>query len=77
MKNLDNKSLNILREALPEDGYMQIQDRLGEFTIDYIRKILYGKRRSSKVIEMALEVAREEKERRDALKKEIAELASI
>jgi len=56
---------------------MQIQDRLGEFTIDYIRKILYGKRRSSKVIEMALEVAREEKERRDALKKEIAELASI
>jgi hypothetical protein len=76
MKKLDNKSLKILRGALPAGSFKIIKERLGEFTIDYIRKIMNGTNHNDKVIMMALAVAKEEKERKEALKKEIAELAT-
>ncbi|MFZ4569736.1 MAG: hypothetical protein ACOYM0_01245 [Bacteroidales bacterium] len=74
MSKIDNRSLKILREALPIDGSKIIQERLNEYTIDYINKILNGTRYSPKVIEVALEIAKEEKDKKIALQNQIAEL---
>ena len=76
MSKIDNRSLKILREALPADGVKIIQERLNEYTIDYINRILNGTRHNPKVIEVALEIAKEAKEKNIALKNQIADLAT-
>ncbi len=76
MSKIDNRSLKILREALPVNGVKIIQERLNEYTIDYINKILNGKRYSERVIEVALEIAKEAKDKNIALKNQIADLAT-
>ena len=77
MSRINKKSLEILKEALPVDGVQRIKERLDKYTIDYINKILNGTRQNDAVIETAIAIAKEEKDKKNALKNEIAELASI
>lgn len=75
MSKVDKRSLKILREALPANGVKIIQERIQHISIDYINKILNGTRYSREVLNVAIQVAKEEKEKNDALKNEIHELA--
>jgi hypothetical protein len=75
MSEIDKKSLKILRESLPVDGVKIIQERMNEFTPDYIYKILKGIRYNPKVIEVAVAIAKETRDKKIALQNQIAELA--
>ena len=76
MNKIDNQSLKILREALPIDGVKIIKERMNEYSIDYINKILNGSRYNPKVIKIALEIAKEAKDESIALQNQIAELTT-
>jgi hypothetical protein len=76
MIQMDKKTLDILRKALRTDGIKKIQERFqGQVTTNYIYKVLNGTRNDDEILEAAIEVAREEKEKKDALKAKILELA--
>lgn len=76
MKKLDDESLKLLREALPVDGVRKIKERLIDISISTIQKTLNGERNKEAVILAAIEIAKEEKSKKDALKNEILELVS-
>lgn len=72
---LDKKSLKVLVEALPTDAVTQISERVN-YSKSLIQKVLAGTRHNVEILEAAIEVAKETKEKKEALRNEIMELVS-
>ncbi len=77
MEVIDNQSLLNLRKLLPIDGVSRIKKLLkDEYSITYIYYVLRGIRRQDAIIAAAIEIVKEEKDKKDSLNNQINELAS-
>jgi len=77
MLKISRTELRILREKLPVGGYELVASKLHRVTAEAVRKVLNDpKRYNSKVIDAAIEVVKEQKEKLELQKEAIKELAS-
>jgi len=77
MEVIDNQSLLNLRKLLPIDGVSRIKKLLkDEYSITYIYYVLRGIRRQDAIIAAAIEIVKEEKDKKDSLNNQINELTS-
>ena len=77
MQKLDKQSLLKLRKSLPVDGVKRIKEYLNhEFSIRYIQAVLQGTRQQDEIVIAAIAIAKEEKDKKKFLKKQIQELVS-
>lgn len=66
-----------MRLALPKGWAQIITERLGdEFSLVTVQKVIYGQRNNEKILDLAIELAREKKEAEERRNRIVEEITS-
>ena len=75
--DMDRKTLKKLRLALPKGWAQIITERLNdEFSPVTVQKVIYGQRNNEKILDLAIELAREKKEAEERRNRIVEEITS-
>jgi len=70
---ISKEALETLRSKLPKGSLSKIAEKAG-CSIPFVSRVLTGEKKSEQVINAAMEVAEEDKKRKEAIEKQIEQI---